>query len=423
MAEYFNASQYFDILFRPDLLNESIKTGRSVEALLKEKHERIFDLNKLDHPSAGLFSKPMAVGNKDSIYWEKRRYFTSSKKVRLSVDIYNGGGGVKEVNVYQNNKLIVVDDSAKIFNKEKVAKQYTVNLVNGENDFKVLVVNYQNIESLPDHQLVQYTGELIANSNLYVLAVGINKYKNSAYDLNYAHADASSFVAKIQQRGHKIFKNIQVISLFDGMAMKDSIVHTFREIGRQARPQDVFVFYYAGHGSIDTGNAKSEYYLVPYDVTKIYGDNQQMTNKGIPASELKNLLAQIKCQKQLILLDACHSGSAVSTLMTRSAASEEKAIYQLARSAGVVLIAASGTQQFATEFAELKHGVFTYSLLEALDGKGGLAEGDGKVTVNELKAYMEDRVPELSKKYGGSTQYPTGFSNGQDFPISIVEEK
>ncbi len=424
LAEYFNASQYFDILFRPDLLNESIKTGKRVETLLKEKNERIFDLTKLNHPSAGLFGKPAVAENSDeNIHWEKRRYNTSEKKIKLSVDIFDGGGGVKEVNIYQNNKLVILDDSVKIFNKEKVTKTYTVNLVNGENDFKVLVINYQNIESRPDHLFIQYTGELITNSDLYVLAVGINRYKNRAYNLNYARSDASSFVDKIQERSRKIFKNIRVINLFDSMAVKDSIVHKFRAIGYKAQPQDVFVFYYAGHGSIDTENPQAEYYLVPYDVTKIYGDNSQMNDKGIAASELKNLLAQIKCQKQLILLDACHSGSAVATLMVRSAASEEKAIYQLARSAGVVLIAASGTQQFATEFKTLKHGVFTYSLLEGLDGKGGLSEGDGKVTVNELKAYMEDRVPELSKQYGGSAQYPTGFSNGQDFPISVVEEE
>ena len=95
------------------------------------------------------------------------------------------------------------------------------------------------------------------------------------------------------------------------------------------------------------------------------------------------------------------------------------AIIQLARSSGTVLLSASGTQQFAVEFEQLGHGVFTYSLLEALDGKADGGSRDNKITVNELKAYMEDRVPELSQKYGGSAQYPTGFSSGQDFPVSI----
>ena len=55
----------------------------------------------------------------------------------------------------------------------------------------------------------------------------------------------------------------------------------------------------------------------------------------------------------------------------------------------------------------------------------GNADGrnrDGKITVNELKAYMEDAVPALSKEHGGSAQYPTGFSTGQDFPIVFIKE-
>jgi uncharacterized caspase-like protein len=116
-------------------------------------------------------------------------------------------------------------------------------------------------------------------------------------------------------------------------------------------------------------------------------------------------------------MDACHSGGAVKTLNVRAAAPDEKAIVQLARSSGVVMIASSGSKQFATEFQELKHGVFTYALLEALDGKGD--NGDRKITVNELKFYMEERVPELTKKYGGQAQYPTGYISGNDFPIAI----
>ena len=93
---------------------------------------------------------------------------------------------------------------------------------------------------------------------------------------------------------------------------------------------------------------------------------------------------------------------------------------QLARSSGVVMIASSGTKQLATEFEALKHGVFTYALLEALDGKAD--NGDRKITVNELKLYMEERVPELTKQYGGQAQYPTGYITGNDFPISILEK-
>lgn len=105
----------------------------------------------------------------------------------------------------------------------------------------------------------------------------------------------------------------------------------------------------------------------------------------------------------------------------RAVASDEKAIVQLARSSGVVWIASSGTKQYATEFDVLQHGVFTYALLEALNGMAD--NGDSKITVNELKLFMEERVPELTKQYGGEAQYPTGYIHGNDFPISVIEKK
>ena len=66
------------------------------------------------------------------------------------------------------------------------------------------------------------------------------------------------------------------------------------------------------------------------------------------------------------------------------------------------------------------HGVFTYSLIEGLQGKAD--NGDLKITVKELSAYVESRVPELSEKYKGTPQFPSGFSFGNDFPIVIIKK-
>ena len=98
-------------------------------------------------------------------------------------------------------------------------------------------------------------------------------------------------------------------------------------------------------------------------------------------------------------------------------AAEEKAIAQLARSTGTHWLTASGSEQFASEFDQLGHGAFTFVLLEALAGKA--AGDDGRVTVNELKAYLDRVVPEVTKKYNGQEQYPASFGFGQDFPVSV----
>lgn len=418
LADFYAAEQYFEILYRPKEMTKSIVQGKRVEEIIKESGERIFDLSKLHRPCAGFFDMQATVQSTGLLKYDKGRFFTQARTIPLTVEVYDGGGGIKEIDIYQNDKLIIADTSVKSRGEgQRIMKTYAVEMMNETNEFRLKVVNYQMIESKPDVLPIEYTGEAIATSALHILAVGINKYQNSAYNLNYARSDAEAFVEKVQQHGKSIFKSVNVVPVYDEDATKDHIVTGFKSIINRAKPEDVFVFYYAGHGTLDE-EKNDEYYLVPTDVTKLYGDATQLAAKGISATELKGFLTQLKSQKQIILMDACHSGGALKSLNVRAAAADERAIVQLARSSGVVMIASSGSKQFATEFDQLKHGVFTYALLEALDGKGD--NGDKKITVNEIKLYMEERVPDLTKQYGGQAQYPTGYITGNDFPISIL---
>jgi WD40 repeat protein len=418
LADFYAADQYFEILYRPKEMEKSILQGKRVEEILRESGERIFDLGKLHRPSVGFFDVTVTTRSTDLLKYDKGKFYTQAHTIPITVEIFDGGGGVKEVDIYQNDKLIISDTITKTTGEgQKVIKTYAVEMGNETNEFKVKVVNYQKIESHADVLSIEYTGEVIATSALHILAVGINKYQNVAYNLNYAQPDAMAFTEKLIQKGKSIFKSVNRVEIYDQDATKENILKGFKSIVARAKPEDVFLFYYAGHGTLDEEH-DNEYYLVPTDITKLYGDPAQLTAKGISATELRGFLTQVKSQKQIILMDACHSGGALKTLNVRAAAVDEKAIVQLARSSGVVMIAASGTKQFATEFEDLKHGVFTYALLEALDGKAD--NGDKKITVNELKFFMEERVPELTKLHGGQAQYPTGYITGNDFPISVI---
>lgn len=421
LADFFAAEQYFEILYRPKEMGKSIIQGKRVEDILRESGERIFDLSKLHRPSVGFFDVTVTTRSTDLLKYDKGKFYTQAHTIPLTIEIFDGGGGVQEVDIYQNDKLIITDNEVKTSGEgQKVIKTYSVEMGNETNEFKVKVINYQKIESRSDILTIEYKGEVIATSALHILAVGINKYQNAAYNLNYAKPDAEAFTDKLVENGKNIFKSVNRVEIYDEEATKENIEKGFRSIVARAKPEDVFLFYYAGHGTLDEEH-NDEYYLVPTDITKLYGDPAQLSAKGISATQLRGYLTQVKSQKQIILMDACHSGGAVKSLNVRAAATDEKAIVQLARSSGVVMIASSGTKQFATEFADLKHGVFTYALLEALDGKGD--NGDKKITVNELKFFMEERVPELTKQHGGQAQYPTGYITGNDFPISIVEKK
>ncbi len=157
------------------------------------------------------------------------------------------------------------------------------------------------------------------------------------------------------------------------------------------------------------------FYFIPTESVRLY-DLASLKKDAIEANILQEELKNIKALKQLIIMDACQSGGSVELLAARGAA-EEKAIAQLSRSAGIHVMASAGSEQFATEFAELGHGLFTYTLITALQGAADGAPKDGKVTIYELKSYLDDQVPELTRKLKGKPQYPYTFSRGQDFPL------
>lgn len=422
LAEYYSADQYFDLLYKPQQMQKSMVQAERVEKILLAEGEHLFDLTALSKPSAVFFQQ---LAGEDFVY-EDGLLTTKAKSITFSVDVYDAGGGIKELNIYQNDKLIINDKESKTKGAgDRITKTYNADILYGDNTFRAVAVNYNRIESKPQTLVVKYTGEMMATTSLNILSIGINKYLNAGYNLNYAAPDASSFVEAItDSKTAGLYKTINKFELYDEQATKENILKKFKEIQAKAKPEDVFIFYYAGHGSLDV-NKKNEdgenpFYFVPHDVTQLYGDSKQLATKGLSTEELSANLMAIRSTKQIVLMDACHSGGAVKGIKMRAAASEEKAMVQLGRSSGVAVIASSGSKQYAAEFEVLKHGVFTYALLEALSGQA--ANGDTDVTIGELKSYMDKRVPELTKQHGGESQFPTGFVNGMDYPILVLKQ-
>lgn len=347
---------------------------------------------------------------------------SNTKEVEIKVKAIAQGSGIDNIQLYVNNKL--VETTQRGFKKvqeqnETKIQTFTVQLANGENRIKATAFNNQRIESMPHEIIVFYEGAQ-KTTNLYMLVIGINNYKNPKYTLNYANADANSFKEIIKENCSNIFGSVNISNISNSEVTRSRINQEFQKINNTASQEDVFIFYYAGHG-VMSEEVKSEFFIVPYDVIQMYGNNELLKQKGVSAKELQEYSRMLKPQKQLFVLDACQSGGMTDMLAMRGAA-EEKAIAQLARSTGTYWLTASGSEQFATEFATLGHGVFTYAILQGLKGEADGGSKDKKITVKEISSFINDKVPELSEKHKGQAQYPTSYGYGQDFPIVIIKE-
>lgn len=402
---FYPASQFYDKYYTPNL-GAKILSG---ESYIDTREEDV--ISNFTHPPLVKISSP------------QNGSILTNEQLTVTMSVTDKGGGIDEIRLYHNGKLI--DGTQRGFKHVSgegatETKTFTFSLVDGENRIRATAYNIQRTESIPHEIVVHYKASVLVKPDMYILAIGINEYLNPRYNLNYAKNDADAFVNALQSGAADIFNRVNVQTLNDSKATRSGILTEVENIKSQARAEDVFVFYYAGHGVMSIGSdvEKPEFYLVPHNVTKMYEADDMLKAKGISAKEIGEFSKGIRSQKQLFVLDACQSGGAVQSFAMRGVA-EEKAIAQLSRSTGTYFIAASGSEQFATEVETLGHGVFTYSVIQAF--KGACGSQGGRLTVNLLKGCVEDLVPELSKEYKGQPQFPTGYGFGQDFPIVIVK--
>lgn len=343
----------------------------------------------------------------------------TQKQSKVEIAVTQNAQEVTEVKLYQNSKLVKV-----IPGNGKSLYGFDISLTNsfGElNYFYATASSKSGVESEKVKFTINYKGVTEAKPKLYLVTIGIDKYKNPKYNLNYAQADADGVSSVITKQSKSLFQEVVPFSIRNDKAIKANIFAALNQIKTKALEQDMIVVYYAGHG-VMSGGADKQFYIVPHDVTQLYGRDDMLEAKGISASDLKNFASDINAQKQIFILDACQSAGALNALEDQArGAAEEKAIAQLARSTGTFWITSTGAEQFATEFAKLGHGIFTYALLEGIGGAADTNK-DQRLTIRELSTYIENKVPELSEQLKGTAQFPSAYSFGNDFPIAVFEK-
>ncbi len=391
----YSVDQFFNEFYRPDLLPK-IFQNRGGDDGYKGIQGK---LQKSPPPSVKLAAVHSSEIGKADVF----------------VKIQDTGSGVEQLKLFHNGKSVALDRATlRLPNgKDQITTyRHSISLVAGTNTFSATAINKEKIESDPA-PIDLFSEQAGKTSTCYLLAIGINQYKNPRMTLNYAMPDAKSFEDIVEQSGNSLYKNMEVHTLFDSEASREAILNKLDQLAAKVNQEDVFIFYYAGHGSM----VDDRFFFIPSESARLY-DLSSLQKEAIEASAILERFKNIKALKQLIVMDACQSGGSVELLATRGAA-EEKAIAQLSRSAGIHVMASAGSDQFATEFAELGHGLFTYLLIKALQGDADGAPKDGKVTIYELKSYLDDQVPEMTRKLKGKPQYPYTFSRGQDFPVII----
>lgn len=408
----YSMENFYENYFRPNMLLGRLK-GETVSEKMASFEKGIMTPPETILQFLSADDKFISVSDKINNAKIDNGYMT------VKVCANDTGGGIKGVRLYVNGKTIGEDlRGLKLTKKENYdyEQEFRIALSDGENNIKAVSFSDDLTESKPVYSTMTYTSPLKTKPSMFILAVGINEYKNKKYNLNYCVPDVKGFVETLKPKSQNLFENVNISLLLDAEATKSNFIQNIENIKLNIKPEDVFVFFYAGHGiALPNSEGRNEFFYILNEVTQMT-DYEKCNNLGIAGSEFKKILAEIKSQKQVLFVDACNSGAFADEFAIRGAA-EEDALAKLSRATGSVIIAATTKDQFAQEVKELGHGVFTYVLLDGLNGKA--SNDKGQLTAGSIKLFIDDNIPDATLKYKQEEQYPTTFMFGQDFPIGL----
>jgi Caspase domain len=217
----------------------------------------------------------------------------------------------------------------------------------------------------------------------WALVIGIGRFSDPAVPrLNFTTADASGFAAELTDPAIGRFAPDHVHVLTDEQATTKNIKENLNWIARQAQQDDLVVIYVATHGTPRTSDsAGGANYLVTYDTEiKTAGtfSEDSIYATAYPMVELANAVStRMKALRTAVILDTCYSGGSFKNESSQSAAGlvntapSTQMLARMTQGTGRIVMAASQVDEESLESAELKHGYFTYFLLQAIkDGKG-----------------------------------------------------
>jgi hypothetical protein len=245
----------------------------------------------------------------------------------------------------------------------------------------------------------------------WAVIVGVGHYEHPQIpQLHYAARDAEAIHEVLTGPGG--FKKEHVLLLTDDTDRKPTLRNLKWALGtflaRSAQKDDTVVIFFAGHGAPEVDQRGVERdgltkYLVPVDA-----DPEDLYSTGLPMDELQTIFERIEAERVVAFLDTCYSGAAggrtFATRRMRSGTVDELFLERLARAKGRAIVTASRPSEVSIELSELRHGLFTYVLLDALRGAAD-SDRDGLVSLQEVYAYVEREVTRRSRAAGGS-QHP-----------------
>jgi len=265
----------------------------------------------------------------------------------------------------------------------------------------------------------------LASANTYVIAAGVEKYDDPGIvSLQFAVADVTSLADLFSQRGVATENIILLTSAATNFAQRptrSNVLAALQRVRRKAVAGDTVVFVFSGHGM----EVDNQAYLLTVDSSR-----ELLKDTALPMTLVHEALRGLQADNLLFVIDACRNDPTSSKAVADAEFAEpfakglrpKLADEDRNRTASnIAILTACDVGQRAWEIPEEGHGVFTYYLLEALNG--GAADEQGLIRLSTLGAYLKDEVTSWAERARREQTPRLDISEGQDFPLLTVPVK
>ncbi|MBL0233872.1 MAG: caspase family protein [Chitinophagaceae bacterium] len=341
--------------------------------------------------------------NRDNIDYEQK-----NGTLKLQIKGIDSTYKLDRFNVWVNEAPIFGQRgiSLKRRNSNDLDTTITVVLSEGENRIETSITNVNGTESYRMPLIVKYSPATKQSVTTHFIGIGIDKFKDSKNDLQYSSKDIRDLSFKLKE---KYGNAVTIDTLFNENVNVTNVIALKAKL-KTTTVNDKVIIAYSGHGLL---SKDFDYFLSTYNI-----NFEKPEEEGLPYDELENLLDSIPARKKLMLIDACHSGEVDKEELVRiNKASDsmhltkggitvayesdgklgmknsfelmQNLFVNVGKSTGATIISAAAGTQFALERGDLKNGVFTYCILEAMEKKKTMK-------ISEIKKIVGQRVEELT---------------------------
>lgn len=237
------------------------------------------------------------------------------------------------------------------------------------------------------------------------LVISVENYHDSENisKVLYATNDATTFINSFLNLGCAESK---FIHLSDNFATKTSILEKVKDISRNALQHETIIFYFAGHGFF----SNSKNLISSVDTTLASIDRTTI--------EIQTILSELdksKSKRVIAFLDCCHSGIEFSK-DERNPISDFKIDdlkYEYNDAEHLSVFASCKSDEKSQCDSEREHGVWSYYLIQALNGNAKIHE-NGILFSDKLQKYLGEETQQRVRLITKSKKNQTPIKYGKE---------